>query len=121
MLGGSTTCDTYFVRDEKERFNPLQSKDPEPLWLQEVLGGDFFAEVVIVSLPSSVTDASLKHLRVLTHLPVLNLVGTQVTDSDLEQLKGLTQLRALHLTGTKVTDAGVAKLQQALPNCKITR
>jgi hypothetical protein len=52
---------------------------------------------------------------------MLNLIGTRVTDSDLVQLKGLTQLRALHLTSTNVTDEGVKKLQQALPNCKITR
>ncbi len=31
------------------------------------------------------------------------------------------QLRVLDLIETEVTDEGVAKLQQALPNCKITR
>ena len=43
------------------------------------------------------------------------------TDAGLDRLKGFTQLRELDLTGTQVTDAGVAKLQKALPNCKITR
>jgi hypothetical protein len=33
----------------------------------------------------------------------------------------LTKLLWLDLTRTRVTDAGVAKLRQALPNCKITR
>jgi len=33
----------------------------------------------------------------------------------------LTKLGWLDLADTKVTDAGVKKLQQALPNCKITR
>jgi hypothetical protein len=44
-----------------------------------------------------------------------------VTDrfNPFNNLKGLTQLQILDLQRTKVTDAGVAKLQQALPNCKI--
>jgi hypothetical protein len=120
-LGGSTTPDTYFVRDEKERFNPGYSDDPEPLWLQEALGGDFFANVVTVSFHSSLTDTGLAHMRALTHPWILDLVGTHVTDADLEKLTGLPQLRFLRLHGTKVTDAGVAKLQQALPKCKIAR
>ncbi|MFB3109185.1 MAG: hypothetical protein ACE1ZE_07455, partial [Candidatus Binatia bacterium] len=40
-------------------------------------------------------------------------------DAGLEHLKGLTSLEALHLHFTQVTAAGVAKLQQALPNCMI--
>jgi len=35
-------------------------------------------------------------------------------------LKGLTNLEQLHLLGTKVTAGGVKKLQQALPNCDIS-
>ena len=96
----------------------------------------------------SLTEAGLKNLAGLNHLETLNLdcslhdhanLGlaclkglTQlqelnisdnygVTDVELEHLKGLTQLRKLDLCGTQVTDAGVAKLQKALPNCKITR
>ncbi len=44
-----------------------------------------------------------------------------VIDSDLEYVIPLKELRQLDLTDTQVTDAGVAKLQQSLPNCKITR
>jgi hypothetical protein len=39
----------------------------------------------------------------------------------LVHLKGLTNLKQLVLKGTKVTDAGVAELQKALPNCKISK
>ena len=39
----------------------------------------------------------------------------------LVHLKGLTKLQRLKLGGTKVTDAGVADLQKALSNCKITK
>ncbi len=68
-----------------------------------------------------VTDAGLEHLEGLTQVQVLSLDGTQVTDDGLDHLKALNQLTHLYLMGTKVTATGVAKLQQALPNCKITR
>lgn len=44
-----------------------------------------------------------------------------VTDACVRHLAELTQLQRLDLTGTKVTAEGVAKLQQALPNCEIIR
>jgi hypothetical protein len=68
-----------------------------------------------------VTDAGLEHLRGLTQLQQLNLYDTQVTDAGLSHLKGLTQLQTLFLGGTKVTDEGVKRLEQALPNCFISR
>lgn len=94
---------------------------------------------------SQFTDAGLEHLKRLTNLQTLDLGSTRVSDTGLENLKGLTNLRELKLENTKITDAGlesvkrlanlqvlhlnetqvtaegVAKLQQALPNCKITR
>jgi hypothetical protein len=57
----------------------------------------------------------------LSELRDLSLHATQVTDAGLEHLAGLTQLTTLYLSDTHVTAAGVANLQQALPNCKITR
>ena len=35
--------------------------------------------------------------------------------------EGLFRLESLYIDKTAVTDAGVKKLQQALPNCKISR
>ena len=61
------------------------------------------------------------HLAGSPQLQILDLDGTRVTDAGLEDLTGLTQLATLDLSDTRVTDAAVAKLQQALPNCKITR
>jgi len=66
-----------------------------------------------------VTDAGLVYMCRLTALEELNLRGTQVTDAGLEYLKGLTPLRILDLDDTKVSVDGVARLQQALPNCGI--
>jgi hypothetical protein len=68
-----------------------------------------------------VTDAGLVYLAGMTRLQSLNLMFTDVTDAGLVHLEGLTSLNQLLLQDTQATDAGVAKLQQALPNCKITR
>ena len=69
-----------------------------------------------------VTDAGLARLRVLTNLQKLHVGGTQITDAGLEHLAGLTNLQLLGIGNCAlVTDQGVAKLQQALPKCKILR
>ena len=66
------------------------------------------------------TDVGLVHLKGLTKLQRL-VLPRQITDAGLAHIKGLTQLQVLNLGGTKITDAGVADLQKALPNCKITK
>jgi hypothetical protein len=70
---------------------------------------------------TKVTNAGLRHLKALSELRRLNLSDTRVTDAGLQYVMGLPQLQELDLTSTKVTGEGVAKLQQTLPNCKITR
>ena len=67
------------------------------------------------------TGTGLVHLNGLRELDWLSLHGENINDDSLGYLRGLSQLRSLNLEGTKVTDAGVAKLQKALPDCKITR
>ena len=47
------------------------------------------------------------------------LRNTRITDAGLPHLAGLTALERLDLYDTEVTDVGVAKLQKALPNCRI--
>ncbi|MGA2033283.1 MAG: protein kinase [Thermoguttaceae bacterium] len=68
---------------------------------------------------AEVTDAGLEQLRGLKNLRRLLLSETKVSDQGLEHLRGLSDLIELHLIKTEVTAAGVAKLQAALPNCKI--
>ncbi|MHB8974071.1 MAG: leucine-rich repeat domain-containing protein [Pirellulaceae bacterium] len=70
---------------------------------------------------TQVTDAGLEHIKELTQLQWLSLESTQVTDAGMEHLKGLSQLEELDLTNTQVSDSGVSSLQQALPNCRISR
>ena len=87
--------------------------------LAEIVGLKQLKELRLFGTP--VTDAGLEHLKGLTQLRRLDLNATQVTDAGLANLKGLADLLWLDVTGTKVTTGGIAKLQQALPNCKITR
>jgi hypothetical protein len=68
-----------------------------------------------------VTCAGLEALRGLKHFRVLTLSGNEFTDVGLDRLGHLSHLQYLHLDSTLVTDAGIAKLQQALPKCKIER
>ncbi len=67
-----------------------------------------------------ISDAGLEHLEGLTSLQWLKIHSNQITDAGLVHLKGLTSLQRLGLLNTQVTDEGVKKLQQALPNCKIS-
>jgi hypothetical protein len=165
-LGGSAGYD--YELDASGRFT--KATPPQPEWLEELLGPDFFSNVVSVKLDdpqmtdaglgslrglrqlrwldlkstqvtdaglealkhldqlnglavafTQITDSGLIHLNGLNRLRWLFLTGTYVTDSGLKHLAGLSDLEKLYLEQTKVTDEGVKNLQQALPNCKITR
>ena len=79
-------------------------------------------ELVDFSIPSAAkTDLGLKnYLASLKPPSQLYLSEWKITDAGLIHLKQLTNLKRLDLIGTKITDAGVADLQMALPNCEIT-
>ncbi len=64
-------------------------------------------------------DLGAGRLAELKQLQKLSLAGSGVSDKALPPLGDLTNLRELDLTGTKVTASGIAKLKEALPNCKI--
>jgi hypothetical protein len=123
--GGGVTYDYEPARDSNEL--PLDAEPPGPDWLRQLFGDDYFTSVVGVDLVGTqLADSDLgpltqKHLRWLPRLARLDLDATYVTDAGLEHVRRLSHLRALGLCGTEVTEAGVKKLQQALPNCMITR
>jgi Leucine-rich repeat (LRR) protein len=75
-----------------------------------------------LSIPvQSRTDGGLKHyLAALKPSTKLSLYRWKVTNAGLVHLKGLTNLTRLSLP-RQITDAGIAELQKALPNCKITK
>ncbi len=68
---------------------------------------------------SGVTDAALPHIIRMPNLKFLNLEGARITDAGLDQLAAVKGLAKLEIPGVKVTAAAVARLQQALPKCKI--
>jgi hypothetical protein len=77
---------------------------------------------------SAKTDIGMKHYiealapdTIVEYFPV-KPSGWKLTDDGLVHLKGLTNLQTLDLIGCeKITDSGVAELQKALPNCEIIR
>ena len=68
---------------------------------------------------TAVSDAGLIHLMKMTNLRGLYLQDTQVTDVGLLHLKEMPGLIRLWFSTTHVSRAAVAKLNQALPNCRI--
>ena len=125
------------------------AEKPAPTWLRQLLGDDFFRTAVEASagtddglkLVSSLTG--LKRLmidprcRTVRHVPEAVMAfgaslhdtrflyfsdNSPVTDASLQPIEKSAQLQELEiLSPTQITDEGVAKLQQALPDCKITR
>ena len=108
---------------------------PGPKWLREMVGQDYFSDVVYVDCGNGnlgdagsqllrglkrlrklhisnapLTDAGLQPLRELKELKTLDLIGAHITDAGLECLEGLGQLHELSLQGTGVTDAGLEHL-----------
>jgi serine/threonine protein kinase/Leucine-rich repeat (LRR) protein len=69
---------------------------------------------------TAVEDGQLEELPRWRGLKDLFLAGTSLTDAGLDTLANITTLENLDLGGTKVTAAGVARLQAALPKCKIS-
>ncbi|MCC6126986.1 MAG: hypothetical protein IT426_18665 [Pirellulales bacterium] len=118
---------------------------PYPGWLRSMLGDDFFSNVTFVVFHGEeVKDSALESVKGLEQVKCLNLANCQITNEGLEQITGLKKLENLQLSGckgitdngvnrlgglrqlnwidvsfTNVTDAGIARLQQALPNCII--
>jgi hypothetical protein len=116
-LEGDAFYDYQFDSSGRGR---LHAQPSTPLWLRNLLGDDFFADVWHVGIEAStITDADIECIRDLPHLRWLRLNLSSITDAGLENLKGLSRLERLFIEDTKVTEEGVEKLQQALPNCKI--
>ena len=106
-----------------------------PDWARNVLGDDFFVDVVevrsglnafyddptVYTMPNTerlsntappVTDAWLEHITALTSLKKLYITGrTRITDVGLANLKGLTGLEELTIGRSKITDTGLANLR----------
>lgn len=99
-MGGTVYYD--FQWDLEEPYSmPFPGKPPGPDWLRELIGVDYFADVLIVVLDDTrVSD--ITPLQNLPHLNALSLRGSPV--SDIEPLSDLTELDWVILKETNVTD-----------------
>ena len=61
--------------------------------------------------------SDLSPLKEMTQLRMLKARGNQI--SDLSPLHGMTQLQWLWLRENKISESEIAKLKEALPNCRI--
>jgi hypothetical protein len=117
-----------------------------PKWLRNLLGENYFSEVVGVSMiptddkaiagaadalqtlphlkqlsicAPGLTDISMPKLGKLTQLESLDIQAiSHVTDAGLQNLRGLANLRHLELDRS-VSPAAIEELRKALPNCEI--
>ena len=94
----------------------------EPAWLRSLLGDEFFRLDSEVEFDcNSDIDSGLEAIEGLSQLQRLCLKETRISDVGLERIERLPQLQELILGDSQISDDGLKKLQQALPNCKITR
>jgi hypothetical protein len=141
-------CGGYVFYDyQSEEAGGLQAEPPGPKRLRDILGDDFFGEVIAFRSQSAADDAEMARLKdALGELPYLKVVGmcapdltdsglanfagltqietlsfwasTKVTDAGLQHLKRLSGLRSLQIGG-RFSDAAISDLHQALPDCEI--
>ena len=117
------------------------AEPPGPAWLRERLGDEYFVRVVglqfweepvsdedlahvgvltdlqylsFIGGPQGprITGTGLAHLRHLTRLRFLDLLGHPVTDDGLRHLRSLTQLETIDLRNTEITDTGLEQLKR---------
>ncbi|PHR95541.1 MAG: hypothetical protein COA78_29940 [Blastopirellula sp.] len=93
---------TYQYQTERDPFsNDPEPEPPGPTWLRNIIGIDFFDEVIRVEFHgSAITE--LTPLANLSGLTYLNISETQV--DDLTPLAKLPHLTRLHLRQTQVRD-----------------
>jgi hypothetical protein len=91
------------------------AEPPGPAWLRERLGDEYFVRVVGLQFwEQPVSDEDLAHVGVLTDLQYLSFVvgrqGPRITGTGLAHLRHLTRLRFLDLLGHPITDDGLRRL-----------
>ncbi|MDR1384939.1 MAG: ankyrin repeat domain-containing protein [Planctomycetaceae bacterium] len=76
-----------------------------------------------LNINENITDDGLKYLSGISGLEYLHLGSIKnITDSGLEYLMQMKNLKSVNLVGycPNITESGIARLQEALPQCKIT-
>jgi hypothetical protein len=113
-LGGTVTCSTK-NGSLKSIYMPKVSMLAWLLGDDGVLGVDFPDEAIV-------TDADLTSLLPLVELRVVFIGKNRVSDAGLRGLVSLRNLKWIRFAGeTNLTNEGIARFQEALPNCLIER
>jgi hypothetical protein len=104
----------YDYQYDAARHRRLPNGKPwRPVWLQKVLGDEYFHSVACAGLDLGhvPTDADLVHFAKLRRLKLLYLGGGRITDDGLIALKDLTELRLLILWGNPISGDGLKHLR----------
>jgi hypothetical protein len=115
--------DASYDFDIRKGRRATDSTPPGQEWLRDLLGDNFFSEVVKVSYQGefdsvkrrggNVTDEALVNLKALPKLRTLYLDFTpKLTDAGLANLNELKQLQALYLGRMRASDAGMENLKR---------
>ncbi len=83
-----------------------------PVWLRNLLGDNFFAQVVQARVDP---DVAAEHLTALHGLRKLTLLRSNLTDADVARLQALPQLRTLELHLANATDADLERCAELKP------
>jgi hypothetical protein len=88
------------------------SGPPGPEWLRDLLGIDYFADVVHVNISGpQVTDETLHRLASLPHLQLLGAESDNITDQGVAVLARSKDLFSVGVTSKQLTVASVDHLQ----------
>ena len=89
----------------------MQATSPVPPWLIDLLGADFFHNVVYVVLDSPrVSDATLELLDGFAQVRFVFIAESHVTNRGLKRLRALPKLRWLWISDENIDDDGIAEL-----------
>jgi hypothetical protein len=122
-----------YERDAEGEFLP-NAEPHGPLWLNRLLGVDFFNHVIFLGVTitkgadvarigeltrlrrlnlsgKEITDSGLAHIKTLTQLYYLSIIDSGVTNNGLQHLQGLSHLSFLIIENAKITDAGLEQLK----------
>ena len=106
---GSALCNVYYDYQLDSSGKEIRNAERlDPVWLRELVGDDFFVNVVSISVGR---DCDMKRLKDLPHVQNLDLFNSYVTDDGLAQLENMTQLKTLRIENAPVTDAGMKYLE----------
>lgn len=126
LLAALPSACVYQLRDFRRTVEPFEQATGRPIrgsgdGMSEFLGRFGLSHLYLgrSQLDNAQLAALRPRLQGLPGLSALDLSQTRITDAGLAELYGLTRLRTLILYHNAVSASAVAKLQGALPDCRI--